>query len=113
MTLDEYLGSGPAHERPIVDAVLAHLDSLGSVHVEPVSVGIFFKRAQKFAELRPKDKWEALSFSLGRRVSHPRIRRKVVAYGSSYYHIADLRTPEDFDDDLRSWLTEAYLRSPV
>lgn len=113
MTLHEYLASGPPHERPIVEAVLAYLETLGPVHVEPVSVGIFFKRAQTFAELRPRERWEALSFSLGHRVEHPRIRRKVMLYGSSYYHIADLRSPDDFDEDLRGWLAEAYFRSPV
>jgi hypothetical protein len=113
MTLDEYFASGPDHERPTVEAVLAHLETVGPVHVEPVSVGIFLKRAQTFAQLRPKDRWEALSFSLGRRVDHPRIRRKVVAYGSSYYHVADLRSPDDLDDDIRGWLTEAFHQSPT
>jgi hypothetical protein len=26
--------------------------------------------------------------------------------------IANLRSPEDFDDELRDWLAEAYLNSP-
>ena len=32
--LEEYLSSGPPFERPVVEAVLAHLRSLGEVHVE-------------------------------------------------------------------------------
>ena len=66
MSLDEYFSTGPPHERPIFDAVMAHLESVGPVHVEPVSVGIFLKRTRRFAELRPKQKWVALSFSLSR-----------------------------------------------
>src|SRR5215210_5506171 len=62
MSLEEYFSTGPARERPIFDAVMAHLDTVGPVHVEPVSVGIFLKRAQSFAQLRPKDRWVALSF---------------------------------------------------
>ena len=113
MSLEEYFSTGPAHERPIFEAVMRHLDTVGPVHVEPVSVGIFLKRAQTFAELRPKDRWVALSFSLPRRVEHERIIRKVVAYHGRYYHVANLRRPEDLDDRLRSWLSEAYLNSPV
>ena len=64
MTIDEYFSTGPPHERPIFDAVMSHVSTLGPVHVEPVSVGIFLKRSQTFAELRPKDHWVALSFSL-------------------------------------------------
>jgi hypothetical protein len=113
MSLEEYFSTGPPHERPIFEAVMRHLAMVGSVHVEPVSVGIFLKRARTFAELRPMQRWVALSFSLPRRVRHPRITRKVVPYHGRYYHVANLRTPEDFDDVLRDWLTEAYLNSPV
>ncbi len=88
-----------------------HLRTLGAVHVEPVSVGIFLKRAQTFAQLRPKDRWVALSFSLPRRVQHERIMRKVVLYGGRYHHVANLRCPDDLDDRLRGWLSEAYLNS--
>lgn len=77
MSLAEYVSTGPQHERPIFEAVMAHLETLGPVHVEPVSVGIFLKRVQTFAQLRPKDHWVAMSFSLPRKVEHERIVRKV------------------------------------
>lgn len=112
MSLEEYFSTGPPHERPIFNAVAAHLETLGPVHVEPLSVGIFFKKAQTFAQLRPKNRWVALSFPLSRRVEHHTITRKVISYGGRYWHIANLRIPEDFDDRLMGWLTEAYLESP-
>jgi hypothetical protein len=34
-------------------------------------------------------------------------------YHGRYYHVANLRGPEDLDDRLRGWLTEAYEHSPV
>ncbi len=113
MSLEEYFSTGPAHERAIFEAVMAHLATVGPVHVEPVSVGIFHKRAQTFAQLRPKDHWVALSFSLPREVRHDRIIRKVVQYHGRYYHVANLRGADDLDDRLRGWLTEAYLSSPL
>ncbi|HEY3700805.1 MAG TPA: DUF5655 domain-containing protein [Acidimicrobiales bacterium] len=112
MSVDEYFSTGPAHERPIFEAVMRHVNSLGPVHVEPVSVGIFLKRAQTFAQLRPMQRWVALSFSLPRAVRHPRITRKVAQYHGRYYHVANLHSPEEFDDELRDWITEAYLNSP-
>jgi Domain of unknown function (DUF5655) len=112
MSVTDYFSTGPSHERPIFDAVMAHLANVGPVHVEPVSVGIFLKRSRTFAELRPMRDWVALSFTLSRTVRHRTITRKVIAYGSGFFHIANLRSPADFDDDLRDWLTEAYLRSP-
>ncbi|MDQ1395735.1 MAG: hypothetical protein QOG64_994 [Acidimicrobiaceae bacterium] len=108
MTLDEYFATGPPHERPIFDAVMDHLASVGPVHVEPVSVGIFLKNPRKFAELRPMLRWVALSFSLPRPATHPTIIRKVMPYNGRHFHIANLAEASDFDDRLRDLLTEAY-----
>jgi hypothetical protein len=112
MSLDEYFSTGLDRERPIFDAVMRHLHSVGPVHVEPVSVGIFLKRDRTFAELRPMQRWVALSFSLSRRVQHRRITRKVIQYHGRYYHVANLRDADDLDREICDWLTEAYLSSP-
>jgi hypothetical protein len=108
MTLAEYFSTGPPMEKPIFDVVLAHIETLGPVHVEPVSVGVFFKRPRKFAELRPMTRWITLSFSLNRRVDHGCISRKPMPYGGRYHHVVNLRSPDDFDAEIKGWLSEAY-----
>ena len=109
MSLAEYFSTGPERERPIFDAVMAHLSTLGPVHVEPVSVGIFIKKAGSFIELRPMQNWVAMTFPLNRALGHPRIRTKPSTSGSRTFHRVDLRTPEDLDDEIRGWLTEAWM----
>jgi hypothetical protein len=112
MDLEEYFSTGPPFERPIFDAVMTHLAAVGPVHVEPVSVGIFLKRAQSFCQLRPMTKWTAMSFSLPHRVQHERIVRKPQEWNGRWWHVANLRTPDDLDDDLKACLTEAYETAP-
>lgn len=90
---------------------MAHLATVGPVHTDIVSVGVFLKNPRKFAELRPMRRWVALSFSLSRRASHRTFVRKVVEYNGRWYHVANLESPEDFDDELRELLTEAYRTS--
>lgn len=51
-------------------------------------------------------------FSLNRRVRHPTITRKVLAYHGRYVHVANVRSPTDLDDELRGWLSEAYFDTP-
>lgn len=108
LTLEEYFATGPAHERPVFDAVMRHLESVGPVHADVVSVGIFLKNPRKFAELRPMQRWVALSFSLSRRARHRTIVRKVIEYHGRYWHVANVTGPHDVDDELRDLLTEAY-----
>ena len=114
MTVEEYFSTGPPFERPIFEAVMAGLDDrVGPIHVEPVSVGIFLKRARGFSELRPMTKWVAVSFTLPRTLSSGRIspqgvrRRRAPSTTSS-----TCASPTRSTSELLDWLTEAYLASP-
>jgi hypothetical protein len=108
MTLEEYFSTGPAHERPVFDAVRTFVETLGPVHIEPVSVGIFIKKSGSFLELRPMTRWVALSFPLPHRVDHPRIARKPYVGATRIYHVVNLREPADLTDEVKCWLTESY-----
>jgi Domain of unknown function (DUF5655) len=110
MTLDEYFSTGPERERPIFEAVLAYLETLGPIHVEPVSVGIFLKSTGTFVELRPMTKWVAMSFPLPYRLDHPRVARRMASGRNSpkTYHVVNLRDPADLDDTVKTWLAESY-----
>ena len=92
MSLEEYFSTGPPFERPVFDAVMDFLETLGGpFHLEPVSVGVFVKTHRSFLELRPLTKWVAVGFRLD---------------GS--YQKLKLRSPDDLDDAARSLLAAAY-----
>lgn len=108
MSLDEYLSTGPPFERPVVEAVLDHLASVGPVHVEPVSIGILLKCPATFAELRPMVRWEAVGFTLPSELTHPRLARRMRAGASRWWYVVNVREPSEVDDTVRDWLTQAY-----
>jgi Domain of unknown function (DUF5655) len=108
LSLEQYFATGPEWERPIFEAVRAHLESLGPMVIEPVSVGIFFKSDGTLVQLRPKTKWVAMSFPLNRRLTHARIARKPIASGRKIYHFVNLTSAAAVDDELRAWLTESF-----
>jgi hypothetical protein len=108
MSLEEYFATGPEHERPVFDAVMRHLATVGPVHADVVSVGIFLKNPRKFAELRPMQRWVAVSFALSRRARHHTITRRVVSHGGRFWHVANVAGPDDLDEALCELLTEAY-----
>jgi hypothetical protein len=113
MSRDEYFSTGPERERPIFEAVLDALSDVGPVHVEFVSVGIFFKRSRTFVELRTMTRWIALSFWLNREVHDRRITRTYRGSGPRVCHFVRLYGADDVDDDVRAWLAESYLDSPT
>ena len=105
---DAYFATRPPYERPIFEVVRAHLESLGPLIVEPVGVGILFKRLRTFAELRPKSRWVELSIGLNRRLEHRRVTRTVRMNNGRAYHGIRLTSAAEVDDELRAWLTESY-----
>lgn len=109
MDVDDYFDTGPAFERPIFEAVRAHLRTLDpDVWFEPVSVGIFFKRRSVFLSLRTMTRWVAVGFQLDRKLEHDRLSRKVVANGSRFHHVVNVVDVAEIDDQLLEWLTEAW-----
>lgn len=91
-----------------VRTAIAYLRTLGPIHLEPVSVGLFIGKHGSFVELRPMTKWVALSFMVQRRIVHTQIARKPIDAGRRVFHVVNLRTPEDLTDEVKAWLAEAY-----
>ncbi len=112
MSLEEYFATGPAFERPIYEAVQAHLDTIPGepTYVEPVSVGLFCKHGSRtFLQLRTKTRWIAAGFVLHRKVDSDRFSRKITGEGSRWFHVVNVRSPDEIDGQLCEWITEAYL----
>jgi hypothetical protein len=101
--------------RAVYDAIMAHLLDLGPVHEDAVGVGVFLKRDHKLAEVRPRSRDVSLALYLPRRVNHPRISRVLGNSASRVVHLLLLllREADDVDEQVRDWLTEAFLRASV
>lgn len=112
LSLKEYLERQPPEHRATYRAVLKEIKKLGPVDIDPVSVGIMIKRVRTFCELRPKRDAVALSFKLSRPLADPRVRRSVRASVHRQAHVIHLRSPEDLDRQVISWLAESYIDSP-
>ena len=107
-TLDECFAGRPAYQREIYDALHAHLAALGPVHTDVVRVGVFLKHVSKLGEVRPKARSLSLDLVLPRLVDDPRITRRIRLSSERTAHFIKLTRLEDFDDQVRDWLTEAY-----
>jgi predicted transport protein len=108
LTLEEYFATGPPHERPVYEAVRAHLDTLDDVYTEPVSVGIFFKRSRKFVELRPRRRGMACSMILPHALESDRATRRIQLGPRGVANFVTLVSAGDVDEELRQWLAMAY-----
>ncbi len=113
ISLDQYYADRPPAQRATCDAVIRLLESLGPVVVEPVGVGILFKKRSTVAELRPRRDHQSLSFALSRKLTHPRVTRTTrMGAGSSRYWLGvPVSSASDIDEQISEWLAEAYFDS--
>jgi hypothetical protein len=107
-SVDECFAGRPPVQRAIYEALLAHLATLGPVHVDAVSVGVFLKCERTLAEVRPMARNLSVNLVLPRAIDDPRISRTIRASGERFVHIVKLFGVDDVDDQLGDWLTEAY-----
>ena len=112
-TLEESFRGRPDWYREALERIEAYLRSLGDVVVEPVQVGVFFKRSRSFAELRPMESALRVEFLLSRSLDDPRISKTLPLSANRTAYFVDLRAPEEVDATLLAWLSEAYDSSPI
>jgi hypothetical protein len=111
ITVDATFAGRPPALRDIYDAILVHLRSLGPVHEDAVSVGVFLKCDRKLAEVRPRSRDVWLGLYLPRPVHDPRIVKIFAPAGPRVVHVILLRDAADVDDQVRAWLTEAFMHA--
>ncbi len=110
-TVDAAFAGRPPGQRAVYDAILAHLQGLGPVHEDAVTVGVFLKRDRKLAEVRPRSRDVSLALYLPRPVRDPRIAKVLGPGGPRVVHFLFIRAPEEVDEQVRAWLTEAFLHA--
>lgn len=110
-TVDAAFAGRPAGQRAVYDAILAHLESHGPVHEEAVSVGVFLKCDRKLAEVRPRSRDVWLGVYLPRPVSSPRFAKVLNPGAPRVVHVLLLRSASEVDEQVRGWLTEAFLHA--
>ncbi|HEX6932276.1 MAG TPA: DUF5655 domain-containing protein [Streptosporangiaceae bacterium] len=111
ITVDAAFAGRPRWQRAVYDEIVAHMDNLGPVHEDAVSVGVFLKADRKLAEVRPRSRDVSLALYLPRPDPDPRFARILGRNGPRVFHVLLLRGPEEVDDQVRAWLTEAFLHA--
>ncbi len=106
--MDDCFAGRPPVQREIYDALVAHLETLGPLHLDAVRVGVFLKHERKLAEVRPMARSLSLMLVLPRVVVDPRISRTYRISADRTAHHIKLTSQDQVDEQLYDWLTEAY-----
>lgn len=107
-TVEECFAPWPSAYREIYDRMVDHLATLGPVHADAVTVGVFLKSDRKLAEVRPKARALNLWLFLPHPVEHARIARRLPVSGDRTMHVIKFRDPDEIDEQVCAWLAESF-----
>ena len=112
LTITQWFAKARPEAEPIFTIVNAHLETLdGDLIVDPLlNKKVLFKNGPTVCILESMTKWVALGLTLRRRLNSDRMSRKVVDYQGKYYHVFNLTSPDQVDDQLLEWVTEAFYK---
>lgn len=89
------------------------VQSLGDdVILEPTKAAVMIKRSRTFAEVKPTRSGVEVAFIVSRRVHDPRIVRTLNLTARRIVHVVAVTGVAGVDEQVQSWLAEAYLNSP-
>ena len=94
--------------RALYERFASVVASLGPVKVLPEKTRIAFQVRMSFAQVTPRRRWLDGHVVLARRREHPRFRRIETISRHNHVHVFRISSLEEIDDDVLSWLTEAY-----
>lgn len=107
-TVDATFAGREPRLRAIYDEILVHLHTLGDVHEDAVTVGVFLKGDRKLAELRPRSADLLIYLFVPRPIDDPRLTHVWNSAEPRLAYRLTLRKVSEVDDDVREWLTLAF-----
>lgn len=114
MTLDEFFNGRPASRR-IFNALSDALAEVGPAEIRVTRSQVAFRRKRAFAwawipgrYLRGDHAPLVLTLAMRRKDQSPRWKQVVEPTKGRYTHHLELRSEEDVDDEVRTWIREAW-----
>ena len=114
MTSDEFFANQP-QSKQLFETVRREVESLGETSMRVTKSQVAFRRRRGFAwvwmpgmYLKRETPPLVLTLSLPRRDGSPRWKEIVEPYPGRCTHHLELRDQAEIDDEVRSWLKEAW-----
>ncbi len=115
LTPEEFF-AGREESRIIFEALREAVDAAGAAQVRVTKSQVAFRRRRAFAWAWVPGKYLrgrrlaplVLTVALRRRDASPRWKQTVEPVPGRFTHHLELRSPADVDDEVRSWLWEAW-----
>ena len=107
---DHFVNKDPS-VRALYDELLSILQTFGPVAEDPKKTSIHLNRKSALAGVETRKDGLLLNIKSDHQIKSPRIEKAEQISAKRFHHKVRISSPKDLDEELKSWLKEAYLLS--
>jgi len=107
---DHFVNKDP-FVRALYDELLSILQTFGPVAEDPTKTSIHLNRKSALAGVATRKDGLLLNIKSDHQIKSPRIKKAEQISAKRFHHKVRISSPKDLDEELKSWLKEAYLLS--
>jgi len=107
---DHFVNKDPS-VRALYDQLVSLLKSFGPVEEDPKKTSIHLNRKSALAGVETRKNNFLLTIKSDHSIKSPRVEKVEKISSKRFYHKVRISSPNDFDEELKNWLQEAYALS--
>jgi len=107
---DHFINKDPS-VRALYDQLVSVLLAFGPVEEDPKKTSIHLNRKSALAGVETRKNYFLLNIKSDHPIKSPRVEKAEQVSSKRFHHKVRISSPEDFDEELKNWLREAYALS--
>jgi uncharacterized protein DUF5655 len=107
---DHFMNKEPS-VRALYDQLVSLVRTFGPVDEDPKKTSIHLNRKSALAGVETRKNNFLLTIKSDHQIKSPRIEKVEMISARRIYHKVRISSPDDFDEELKTWLKEAYALS--
>lgn len=97
--------------RGLYNQLISLLRMFGPVEEDPKKTSIHLNRKSALAGVEVRKDYLLLNIKSDHQIKSPRVEKVEQISAKRFHHKVRISSPQDFDQELKTWLQEAYLLS--
>jgi hypothetical protein len=110
-TVNDHFANKDASIRALYDQLISLLHTFGPIQEDPKKTSIHLNRKSALAGVETRKDCLLLNIKSDHAIMSPRIKKSEQISAKRFHHKVRISSPSDFDEELKTWLQEAYLLS--
>ena len=107
---DHFMNKDPV-VRSLYDQLVSLLRTFGPIEEDPKKTSIHLNRRSALAGVETRKDYFLLNLKSDHSIKNPRIVKAEQVSTKRFHHKVRISSPNDFEEELKTWLREAYLLS--